>query len=154
MLCLQYVQNCTFINHSVKNITFSLKPFIRIRGNNLFDISFPLWFDWKTQVSSKMFYGSNVSWFFFWKLKYFPCIALLSLTQIVILLQMTLLGLNCLRLNVLYWATWEKFGLENWNGPFDHHIAISFESNLLTPHQVWPRSIIPRGFKVLFQIIC
>ena len=73
----------TFTNHSIKNVTFSLKRFIGIRRNNLLDISLPLWFDWRTKVSSKMFHGNNVNWFFFWELKYFPCIAVLSFTQIV-----------------------------------------------------------------------
>ena len=139
---------CTFTYHS----TFSLRCFIGIRRNNFFDISFSVWFDWRIQVNSKMFYGNNVNWFLFWKLKYFPCIALLSFTQIAATLAnalrcelpsikpVLLKNVRAVRIRALEWS----FALD--------HKPITFESTSPTSHQVWPRPTIPRGFKVLSRI--
>ena len=62
---------------------FSLRHLIGIRHSNFFDISFPLWFYWRIQVASKIYYGNNLCLFFFWKRKYFSCITLSPFTLTV-----------------------------------------------------------------------
>ena len=107
------------------NMTFSLRLINGITCNNVFDISFSLWFDWGIQVSSKMFYGHRVYWSIFWKLIYFPCIPLSSFTQIIITLA------NAVRFKLssiwlLYFKTWGECSLEHWNDLL--HLVINLSS--------------------------
>ena len=143
---------CTFTYHSINNVTLNLRRFIGVRCSYFFDIFFPLWFDLRTQVNSKMFYGNNVNWYFFWKLKYFPCIALLPFTQIAASLANALrCELSSIKAVVLNNVRTVRIRALKLYFPLDHK-PIILESTSPTPHQVWPRCTIPRGFKSLFQI--
>ena len=114
---------CTLTYHSIKIITFSLRCFIEIGHNNFFDIPFPLWFDWRTQVSSKMFYGTTWIAFPSRNSNIFLALHFCLSHRLPHLLQMP--GVNCLRLNLLYGTAWRQWGLEHWNDTLHWTIKLS-----------------------------